>query len=57
MVTPGNEYPTKATPEQVARATLTAFQRTVPAAVPGIGFLSGGLGPEESSAYLNAINK
>lgn len=57
MVTPGNEFPNKATPEEVARATVTAFQRTVPSAVPGIGFLSGGLGAEESSAYLNAINK
>lgn len=57
MVTPGSEFPNKATPEEVARATVTAFQRTVPSAVRGIGFLSGGLGAEESSAYLNAINR
>lgn len=35
MVTAGQSCPTKFTPEDNARATVTAFQRTVPAAVPG----------------------
>ena len=36
MVTPGQACPSKASPEQVARATVTAFSRTIPPAVPGI---------------------
>ncbi len=36
---------------------MTALQRTVPAAVPGITFLSGGQSEEEASVNLNAINK
>ena len=55
MVTPGKAGP-KATAEQVADATITAFRRTVPAAVPGILFLSGGLGEQQSTQFLNAIN-
>jgi len=43
-------------PEEVARATLTALVRTVPPAVPGINFLSGGQSEEEASLDLNAIN-
>lgn len=35
MVTPGQSCPQRATPEEVAKATVTALQRTVPAAVPG----------------------
>jgi len=56
MVTPGKQSAKKATAEQVADATVTTFKRTVPAAVPGILFLSGGLGEALSAAYLNAIN-
>ncbi|NOR40232.1 MAG: fructose-bisphosphate aldolase class I [Gammaproteobacteria bacterium] len=56
MVTPGKEYPSKASPEQVAEATIKVFRRTVPAAVPGINFLSGGQTPEEATANLNAMN-
>ncbi len=40
----------------VADATISCFRRTVPAAVPGIVFLSGGQGDEEATANLNAIN-
>jgi len=43
-------------PEQVAVATLTVLRRTVPPAVPGIVFLSGGMSEEEASVNLNAIN-
>nr|CAH7725292.1 unnamed protein product [Callosobruchus chinensis] len=57
MVTPGMECPNRATPEQIALATVTALQRTVPAAVPGVTFLSGGQSEEEASVNLDAINK
>jgi fructose-bisphosphate aldolase class I len=56
MVLPGKEHPPKALPEQVAAATVKALRRTVPAAVPSINFLSGGQGPEEATANLNAMN-
>ncbi len=56
MVTPGKDHPQQASPEQVATATLGIFRRTVPAAVPGINFLSGGQSPEEATRNLNAIN-
>lgn len=57
MVTPGKSHTTQANPEQVAEATLHVFRRVVPAAVPGIVFLSGGQTPEEATANLNAINQ
>jgi fructose-bisphosphate aldolase class I len=56
MVLPGKEHPIKASPEQVAEATIKVLRRTVPAAVPSINFLSGGQSPEEATANLNAIN-
>jgi fructose-bisphosphate aldolase class I len=56
MVLPGKENPVKASPEQVAAATIKVLRRTVPAAVPSINFLSGGQSPEEATANLNAIN-
>ncbi|EEB20271.1 Fructose-bisphosphate aldolase, putative [Pediculus humanus corporis] len=57
MVTPGQSCKTKYTAEDVAKATVTALQRTVPAAVPGITFLSGGQSEEEASVHLDAINR
>ena len=56
MVTPGKENPAKASPEEVAMATVRVFRRAVPASVPGINFLSGGQTPEEATANLNAMN-
>jgi fructose-bisphosphate aldolase class I len=56
MVTAGQSCPKKYTPEQVALATVTTLRRTVPAAVPGITFLSGGQSEEEATIHLNAIN-
>ena len=53
----GQSCPTKYTPQQNAEATVTALSRTVPAAVPGIVFLSGGQSEEEASVNLNAINQ
>lgn len=57
MVTPGQSCSERATPEEVAMATVTALRRTVPAAVPGITFLSGGQSEQEATANLNAMNK
>jgi len=57
MVTAGQSCEKKYTPEQCAQATVTAFQRTIPVAVPGVVFLSGGQSEEEASVHLNAINK
>uniref|UniRef100_A0A8C4ZBJ4 Fructose-bisphosphate aldolase n=1 Tax=Gadus morhua TaxID=8049 RepID=A0A8C4ZBJ4_GADMO len=56
MVTPGHACSTKYSPEEVAMATVTALRRTVPPAVTGVAFLSGGQSEEEASVNLNAIN-
>jgi fructose-bisphosphate aldolase class I len=47
----------KSSPEEVAQATIACFREVVPAAVPGIVFLSGGQGDEEATANLDAVNK
>jgi fructose-bisphosphate aldolase class I len=57
MVTQGQSCPKKYSPQDIARATVEALQRTVPAAVPGIVFLSGGQSEEEASVNLSAINQ
>lgn len=57
MVTAGQSCPKKYTPEQNAKATVFALSRGVPAAVPGITFLSGGQSEEDSTLNLNAINQ
>lgn len=57
MVTPGQSCPKKADAIEIAKATVTALQRTVPAAVPGVTFLSGGQSEEEASVNLDAMNK
>ena len=56
MVLPGKDC-RRAEPDEVAAATVRVLKRTVPAAVPSINFLSGGQGPEEATANLNAINQ
>ncbi|KAI9122059.1 hypothetical protein K1719_006748 [Acacia pycnantha] len=56
MVTPGSDSP-KVAPEVIAEHTVRALQRTVPAAVPAIVFLSGGQSEEEATLNLNAMNK
>ena len=56
MVVPGKAQPT-VSPAAVAEATLKVLRRTVPAAVPSINFLSGGLSPEDATANLNALNQ
>jgi fructose-bisphosphate aldolase class I len=57
MVLPGKENAQQATPAEVAAQTIRVLRRTVPAAVPGIVFLSGGQTPEEATANLDAINR
>jgi fructose-bisphosphate aldolase class I len=56
MVLPGKLCPEKASIDDVAEATLRCLRRTVPAAVPGILFLSGGQTPLQATEHLNAIN-
>jgi len=57
MVLSGKDCPNQADPEEVARETVGAFKRAVPAAVPGIVFLSGGQSDEQATVNLDAINK
>ena len=56
MVLPGLACPRQATVDEVADATVKCLLRAVPAAVPGIAFLSGGQAAELASARLNAMN-
>jgi fructose-bisphosphate aldolase class I len=56
MVVPGKDCAMQASPEQVAAATLAVLRRSVPAAVPGINFLSGGQSNLAATANLNALN-
>jgi len=58
MVIPGKKHSSyPVAPEEVAKYTIRCFRDTVPAAVPGVVFLSGGQGDEEATANLNAMNK
>ena len=57
MVLSGADCPKQASVEAVAETTVGVFLRTVPAAVPGIVFLSGGQSAELASARLNEMNK
>ena len=56
MVLPGLNCPKQESVDEVAAATVQILLRTVPAAVAGIAFLSGGQSPELASARLNAMN-
>ena len=56
MVLSGYDAPNRAGVDEVAEATLDVFYRHVPAAVPGIVFLSGGQSDEDATAHLNAMN-
>lgn len=57
MVISGQDCPEQAGVEEVAERTLRCLKRTVPAAVPGIVFLSGGQSDELATEHLNAMNK
>lgn len=56
MTVSGADNSNKAGSEEVARMTVRTMDRCVPAAVPGIMFLSGGLTEEDASVYLNTMN-
>lgn len=56
MVLPGKDCPNQNSLEEIVNATLVPLFRFVPAAVPGIAFLSGGQSPELATARLNAMN-
>jgi fructose-bisphosphate aldolase class I len=57
MVLPATDSPEPAGVDEVAAETVRVLRRTVPAAVPGIAFLSGGQGEELATAHLAAMNK
>ncbi|WP_262032151.1 class I fructose-bisphosphate aldolase [Microvirga sp. Mcv34] len=57
MVIAGKKAPVQAPVEEVAEKTLMVLRRCVPAAVPGIAFLSGGQSDQEATAHLDAMNR
>jgi fructose-bisphosphate aldolase class I len=57
MAVPGKKSSKKASVEEVAEKTVKMLKECVPAAVPGIAFLSGGQSDEEATAHLDAMNK
>jgi fructose-bisphosphate aldolase, class I len=57
MAVPGKKSPKRASVEEVAEKTVKMLKACVPAAVPGIAFLSGGQSDEDATAHLDAINK
>ncbi len=56
MVIPGKKCPRQASVTEVAEATIRCLTRYVPAAVPGVVFLSGGQSAEDATDHLNAMN-
>jgi fructose-bisphosphate aldolase class I len=57
MVVAGKKSAKQASVEEVAEKTIVVLKRCVPAAVPGIAFLSGGQSDEEATAHLDAMNR
>ena len=57
MVLSGKECPQQASVEEVAKATVRCMKRVVPAAVPGLVFLSGGQSDQQATEHLNAMNR
>ncbi len=57
MVLPGKDCPDQMSVEDVAEATVRCLKSAVPAALPGIVFLSGGQSDEDATAHLNAMNQ
>ncbi len=56
MVLSGKSCPQQASVDEVAEATVRCFRRVIPAAVPGIVFLSGGQSARQATEHLNAMN-
>ncbi|MCH7631165.1 MAG: fructose-bisphosphate aldolase class I, partial [Proteobacteria bacterium] len=57
MVLSGSDCATQAGPEEVAEKTVQCLKRTVPSAVPGIVFLSGGQSDIDATAHLALMNR
>jgi len=57
MVISGQDAAEQADPQEVAQRTIAVFRRVVPAAVPGIVFLSGGQSDEIATQHLNLMNR
>jgi fructose-bisphosphate aldolase class I len=57
MCVSGKENPKQASVQEVAERTLRVLKRTVPAALPGVVFLSGGQTDENATAHLDAMNR
>jgi fructose-bisphosphate aldolase class I len=57
MVIPGKKSARQASVQEVAEKTVQVLKNCVPAAVPGIAFLSGGQSDEEATAHLDAMNR
>lgn len=57
MVLSGKECPQQASVQEVAEATVRCMKRVVPAAVPGLVFLSGGQTDQQATEHLNAMNR
>ena len=57
MIVPGMKCAKQNSAEEVAQRTVTVLKRCVPAAVPGIAFLSGGQSDLDATAHLDAMNK
>jgi len=57
MVIAGQKSPKQASAQEVAEETLAVLKRTVPSAVPGIAFLSGGQSDEEATRHLSLMNQ
>ncbi len=56
MVISGRKCAKQASVEEVAQRTIACFKKVVPAAIPGIVYLSGGQSDEDATAHLNAMN-
>jgi fructose-bisphosphate aldolase, class I len=57
MAIAGKKSPKQASVQEVAETTIRILKRTVPSAVPGIAYLSGGQSDEEATAHLDAMNR
>ncbi|MBB4659189.1 class I fructose-bisphosphate aldolase [Parvularcula dongshanensis] len=57
MIVPGKKAADQSSPEEIAEKTVRCFRNTVPAAVPGIVFLSGGQSEVEATRNLDAMNR
>merc|ERR1719491_2718330 len=57
MTVSGVDCENKPTPAEVASKTVETLESCIPPAMPGVTFLSGGISEEDSSIYLNEINK